>query len=73
MIVMGLVTHGWIRASCLGAIYLGNRVNLVVNGHSSCSKQVAQLIEEWNQKLSAGIVELRLAAKIGFESGRDPL
>ena len=67
LVVMGLVTHGCVRATCIGAKNLGYRVLLVKDGHSSYSKQAAQLIDEWNQKLSAGIVELRLAADIGFD------
>ena len=72
LVVMGLVTYGCVRATCIGAKNLGYRVLLVKDGHSSYSKPASQLIEEWNQKLSAGIVELRLAAEIGFEFGRDP-
>jgi len=67
LIVMGLVTHGCVRATCIGAKNLGYRVILVKDGHSSYSKQAAQLIEEWNEKLSNENVELRLAAEIGFD------
>lgn len=67
LIVMGLVTHGCVRATCIGAKNLGYRVILVKDGHSSYSKQAAQLIEEWNNKLSNEKVELRLAAEIGFD------
>ncbi len=67
LVVMGLVTHGCVRATCIGAKNLGYRVILVKDGHSSYSKQAAQLIEEWNQKLNDVNVELRLAAEIGFD------
>ncbi len=67
LVVMGLVTHGCVRATCTGAKNLGYRVILVKDGHSSYSKQAAQLIEEWNQKLSNDNVELKLAAEIGFD------
>jgi len=66
LVVTGLVTHGCVRATCIGAKNLGYRVILVKDGHSSYSKQAAQLIEEWNRKLSSENVELRLVAEIGF-------
>jgi nicotinamidase-related amidase len=66
LIVTGLVTHGCVRATCAGGKELGYRVILVADGHSSYHRQAAQLIAEWNQKLSEGIVELRTAAEIDF-------
>jgi len=66
LVIMGLVTHGCVRATCMGAKNLGYRVILVEDGHSSYSKQAAQLIEEWNQKLSNENVDLKLTRDIGF-------
>jgi nicotinamidase-related amidase len=66
LIVTGLVTHGCVRATCLGGIELGYRVILVKDGHSSYSKDAAQLIEEWNQKLSDATVELAATSEIEF-------
>jgi len=67
LVVTGLVTHGCVRATCLGGIELGYRMVLVRDGHSNYSKKAAQIIEEWNQKLSAATVELASTAEIKFE------
>jgi nicotinamidase-related amidase len=66
LVVCGLVTHGCVRATSLGARKLGYRVVLASDGHSNYSKQAAQLIQEWNQKLSAEAVELKPCAEIAF-------
>ena len=66
VVVTGLVTHGCVRATCIGALQLGYRVTLVKDGHSSYSKQAAKLVEEWNQKLSAMGAELQSASEIEF-------
>lgn len=70
VVVTGLVTHGCVRATCTGARHLGYRVILVKDGHSSYSKQAAQLIEEWHRKLSAIGVEILDASEIQFGSWR---
>lgn len=66
VVITGLVTHGCVRATCIGALQMGYRVILVRDGHSSFSKQAARLIEEWNQKLSAQQVELKSTLEIEF-------
>lgn len=66
LVMMGLVTHGCVKATCLGAIDEGYKVVLVSDAHSSYSKDAAQLIEKWNQaigKKGADIVEAR---KVSF-------
>jgi nicotinamidase-related amidase len=63
---MGLVTHGCVKATCLGALQLGYDVTLVKDGHSSYSKDASRLIEEWNQKLNAQGCELKVASEIDF-------
>ena len=59
LIVTGLVTHGCVKATCLDAKKLGYGVILVKDGHSNFNKQAADVIAEWNQKLSEGGVELK--------------
>jgi nicotinamidase-related amidase len=59
LVVTGLVTHGCVKATCLDARKLGYRVILVKDGHSNFNKQAAEMIAEWNQKLSDGGVELK--------------
>jgi nicotinamidase-related amidase len=67
VVVVGLMTHGCVRATCLGAKARGYRVVLAADGHSNTSKQAAELIEVWNQKLSAEGAELLQASEIGFD------
>jgi len=66
LVVPGLVTHGCVKATCLGAKELGYRVILAQDGHSNFSKQAAKLVEEWNQKLSKEKIELRSTREIEF-------
>jgi nicotinamidase-related amidase/uncharacterized protein YdhG (YjbR/CyaY superfamily) len=67
VVVTGLVTHACVRATCIGAKTLGYRVILVRDGHSNYSAHAAQVIQNWNEKLSAGgTVELQSAADIEF-------
>jgi nicotinamidase-related amidase len=68
VVATGLVTHGCVKETCLGANQLGYRVILVKDGHSSYHKKAAQLIEEWNQKLSDGVVELKSTQDVDFGS-----
>jgi nicotinamidase-related amidase len=58
VVIMGLVTQGCVRATCIGANSLGYRVILVEDGHSNYSKDADKIIEEWNQKLSREFAEL---------------
>lgn len=64
--ITGLVTHGCVKATCIGGEKLGYRVILVKDGHSSFSKQAGDLIEEWNRKLGEGVAELCLASEVDF-------
>jgi len=66
VIVMGLVTHGCVRATCEGALALGYAVVLAADGHSSYSKDAARLVEEWNRKLGAAGARVLPAAQIGL-------
>jgi nicotinamidase-related amidase len=66
VVVTGLVTHGCVKNSCIGAHDLGYRVVLVTDGHSSYSKDASKLIEEWNETLSHDIAELRTAGEVAF-------
>ena len=68
LVVTGLVTHGCVKATCLGAKELGYRVILAQDGHSSFSQQAAKLIEEWNRKLSEKMIELKSTHEIKFHS-----
>jgi nicotinamidase-related amidase len=66
LVITGLVTHGCVKATCIGAKSQGYQVVLVKDGHSSFSKKADGLIAEWNKKLSEGTVELRATEEIAF-------
>lgn len=66
LIVTGLVTHGCVKATCLGAVAEGYGVVLVADGHSSYNKNAADLIAAWNEKLGKQGIELRRADQIEF-------
>lgn len=66
LVITGLVTHGCVKATCQGALDLGYKVILVKDGHSSYSKDAADLIIKWNQKLSGMGAQLQLSADITF-------
>ena len=50
--ICGLVTHGCVKAACLGGLKRGYAVTLVSDTHSSFSKDATSLIEEWNGKIA---------------------
>jgi nicotinamidase-related amidase len=66
LVVMGLVTHGCVRATCVDASKQGYQVTLVSDGHSNFHKQAARIIAEWNQKLSDAIVQLMPTREVDF-------
>lgn len=66
VVVTGLVTHGCVKATCLGALELGYSVTLVADAHSSYSKDAARLIEEWNRKLGEAGAQVMPASQVTF-------
>ena len=72
VIVAGLVTHGCVKATCLGALALGYTVTLAADGHSSYSKDAAPLILEWNCKLGEAGARVMPAAQIGLAGAALP-
>jgi nicotinamidase-related amidase len=66
VVVTGLVTHGCVKSTCIGAHDLGYKVILVEDGHSNYHRKARQVIDEWNQKLSQETVELKATREIGF-------
>lgn len=65
----GLVTHGCVRATCIGALELGYALTLAADAHSSYSPQAAELIEKWNANLAALGAAVKPAAEITFLPG----
>jgi len=66
LVVTGLVSNGCVKATCEAALKLGYAVVLVADGHSSYHKDAAQIIEEWNRRLSALGVDVVPAAAVAF-------
>lgn len=66
LVITGLVTHGCVKATTIGALALGYKVTLVKDGHSNYSKDAPDLIEKWNQKLSENGVVVKSAVEIKF-------
>lgn len=66
LVAMGLVTHGCVKATCLGALGEGYKVVLVSDGHSSYSKDAALLIEKWNSVISEKGADVIEAQKVRF-------
>src|SRR5690606_18980988 len=58
VVATGLVTHGCVKATCLGALAEGYNVVLVSDAHSNFSKDAARLIEKWNQQLGSKGVQV---------------
>jgi len=62
------VTNGCVQATCNGAHELGYDVVLVKDAHSNYDAKARDVIDEWNEKLSHGIVQLQTTADVDFEA-----
>lgn len=63
VVVTGLVSHGCVKATCLGALEVGYKVVLVSDAHSNFSKDAPEIIEKWNRELGRNgviVVETKL-------------
>lgn len=49
LVLAGLVTHGCVKATCLGALKLGYAVTLAKDAHSNFSPKAPELISQWNE------------------------
>jgi nicotinamidase-related amidase len=57
IIVCGLVSHGCVRATCLGGAALGLRVRLLKKGHSNWAKDAPRKIDAVELELAAAGIE----------------
>lgn len=71
VVITGLVTHGCVRATCLGALELGYKTILVSNGHSSFSKDAPKLIEKWNRTLGEKGAAVMSAEEVASNLGKN--
>ena len=69
LVLTGLVTHGCVRATSLGAIKKGYQVILISDGHSNFSKDAPGLIEKWNRTLSEKGAQIVATREVQFETG----
>jgi len=70
LVLTGLVTHGCVKATCLGALEEGYRVVLVSDGHSSYSKDAAQQIKKWNHLLGEKGAEIIESKNVNFTDNK---
>ncbi|HSK48209.1 MAG TPA: isochorismatase family cysteine hydrolase [Coriobacteriia bacterium] len=70
--VTGLVTHGCVRATCVGGQTREYDVVLVADGHSSYNRKAAELIEEWNATLSSQLAAVLPAEQVDFFCHGEP-
>jgi len=66
VVVVGMVTHGCVKSTCLGALELGYRVVLAGDAHSSYNADAAAMIVKWNGQLAQQGVEIIDSAQISF-------
>lgn len=66
VVLTGLVTHGCVKATCLGALEEGYKDVLVSDAHSSYSKDATQMIEKWNHILHEQCARLQPACQVDF-------
>ena len=67
LVITGMLTHGCVRATCIGAHQLGYEVVLVEDGHSNFSQRALWLIRYWNRTLhESEIVTLKATREIQF-------
>ncbi|HOE34927.1 MAG: isochorismatase family protein [Chloroflexi bacterium] len=66
VVICGMVTHGCVKNTCLGALAEGYQVTLAADVHSSYSKDAAALIEKWNALLAEAGVRVAESAAISF-------
>jgi nicotinamidase-related amidase len=66
LVVTGLVTHGCVKATSLGALKRGYQVLLVSDGHSNFSKDAPKLIKKWNRAISRKGAELIETKDVDF-------
>jgi nicotinamidase-related amidase len=66
VVATGLVTHGCVKNTCLGAIKEGFKVTLAADAHSNFSKNAVQMIEKWHKILAENGVTVLDSGEICF-------
>ena len=68
VVVTGLVSHGCVRATCLGAFERGFEVLLVSDGHSSYSRDAEQQAQACNRQVADAGAEVLPARDVSMVS-----
>jgi nicotinamidase-related amidase len=72
VVITGLITHGCVKGTCLGALKMGYQVTLVTDAHSNNSYQPWKVIKDMNQKMSRRRkLTLKTTAEIVFIDDMD--
>lgn len=66
LVITGLISHGCVKATCLGALALGYEVTLVSDAHSNSGKQARKIIEDLNNKMVLKGARLMSTAEVAF-------
>jgi len=64
VMVCGLVSHGCVRATCLGALEEGFDVSLLKHGHSCWNKDAIDKIAAMEKEVTAQGVQIREASEV---------
>ncbi|MFN2304118.1 MAG: cysteine hydrolase family protein, partial [Anaerolineales bacterium] len=66
VIATGLVTHGCVKNTCLGALQEGYEVALASDAHSNFSKDARAIIDKWNTQLAEKGASVQKTTDITF-------
>ncbi|MCX6062660.1 MAG: isochorismatase family protein, partial [Caldiserica bacterium] len=66
IVVAGLLTQNCVQVTCNGAHDLGYDVVLVKDAHSNYNARARDVINEWNENLSHGVVRLESTVEVDF-------
>ena len=57
----GLVSHGCVKATCLGGLYEGFEISLLKNGHTNWNKNAeSKITETENELIKKGVLLYKL-------------
>ncbi|MBN2533011.1 MAG: isochorismatase family protein [Spirochaetales bacterium] len=63
VLICGLVSHGCVKATCMGAIENGFKAILVSDGHSNYNKDAGKIIEEVNSEIKK-LIDVKTTGEI---------
>ncbi len=69
LVICGMVTHGCVKATCIGALELGYHVVVAKDAHSNFNEQAPVLIDKWNQEFEVLKADVKPTTSIAFSQG----